>query len=907
MKVYDYYKEMNKGMSKKNKKHIIITVVSLIVLAIFMYFTSVYMEIIQLDEIGEYSNIYLKNFGFKAIFFVITFVIIFFVFKISNKITLNKCIKYHNDAKHPMMKLQYTLVIIVIALLGGFIAKDVFYLKFLEFLNSTSFGTSDPVFGSDVSYYIFQRPFLMSIYRFVSFLWFCVICFTLANYFIIIMPIDNTVLLKDSRLKPILNHNLINISIFFIIKVFSYRFQKEEILYSTRDGIDGASYVQASVWLKYYNIAPFLLIIIVLAAFIFLKKNKLKQALTSIVAFPVVWIVVLIIATVIQNLFVAPNAYKYEKKYLKNNMEMTRKAYNIDSVGGHTFEDIEPLTKKIMNENSNTKENIRIVDLEATIDSNKQLQSLTPFYNFNDGDILSYNFDGKEIPVLISAREIDTKKIQDKTYLNKMFRYTHGYGVVINPINKVTKQGQTEFIMSGLNNKTSDGSLKVKLPQIYYGELTNNYVVVNEKDSSKLTEIDETGTKEVNYEGKGGIELNLFKRLLFSIKNRDGKLLISSNIDSNSRLLINRNIVERVKRAVPFITVDDNAYIVLTKDGRLKWVLDGYTTSSNFPNAQFYGNVNYIRNSLKIVVDAYDGQVEYYVIDKDDPVIKTYSKIYKDVFKYDGLPEDIKEHIRYPEELFNIQSEMIEKYHLDPSKEENVRAFDGKQNFWNIATIQNKDTKQEEVLEPFYNMINLPGKYSKNEELILMRPYTPIGEKHNLVSWLAVRNSYEDYGKLILFNFSNSSNVFGPYQIEDKINQIDSISKDMTLWGTSGSEVFKGNLLVIPIENSLLYVEPIYIKSSSKSIPEVRLIVAGYQDGNEFKYGIGTDLDLAINDLFGITESEDKTKTGETNNKDDEKEEDKDKEKIDEIKEKYDDIKKQLDELGKILEEEEAE
>jgi len=503
---------------------------------------------------------------------------------------------------------------------------------------------------------------------------------------------------------------------------------------------------------------------------------------------------------------------------------------------------------------------------------------------------------------LIAAREIDTKKIQDKTYLNMMFRYTHGYGVVINPINRLTKQGQTEFLMGGLDGKTADGSLKVNVPQIYYGELTNNYVVVNKNRKGKLTEIDATGSKQTNYKGKGGIKLGLIKRLMFALKNGDSKLLISSNIDSNSKLLLNRNIVERAKKAIPFIRVNNDGYIVLTKDGRLKWVLDGYTVSDNYPNAQLYDDFNYIRNSLKIVIDAYDGTVDYYVIDKKDPVIKTFSKIYKNVFKYKDLPYDIKEHIRYPEDLFNIQSEMIAKYHLDPNNDNSIREFDGKQNFWNIATIQNKDTKQEEVLEPYYNMINLPGKNSKKEELILMRPYTPIGEKHNLVSWLAVRNSFDDYGKLILYNFSNNNNVFGPYQIEDKINQIDSISKDMTLWGTSGSEVFKGNLLIIPIESSLLYIEPIYIKASNKSIPEVRRIVVGYQENDEFKYGIGTNLDLAISDLFKTNSKENNQNTSnDTENKNDGKSGNI--KNFDELKKKYSDLKKQLDDLGKIIDE----
>ncbi|NTV89794.1 MAG: COG1615 family transporter, partial [Clostridiales bacterium] len=315
-------------------------------------------------------------------------------------------------------------------------------------------------------------------------------------------------------------------------------------------------------------------------------------------------------------------------------------------------------------------------------------------------------------------------------------------------------------------------------------------------------------------------------------------------------LLLNREIVSRAQKAVPFLTVDSDPYIILTDDGRLKWILDAYTTTNAYPYAQTWGSVNYIRNSVKIVIDAYDGKVQYYIIDQTDPIISAYDKIYPGLFIKEPLPEQISKHLRYPELLFKIQTEMMKRYHILPEK---VSYFYSQQDKWDIAKYASStDSSSVSEIEPYYNMIKLPGGLGEKEELILMRPFTPAGElKNNMVSWLAVRNSSENYGELILFNFPKNTNIFGPNQIEVKINQIDKISTDMTLWGQSGSDVYKGNLLVIPIENSILYVEPIYIKSSgASSIPEVREIVVGYQSGEDFRYGIGTNLDKALDDLF---------------------------------------------------------
>jgi hypothetical protein len=492
--------------------------------------------------------------------------------------------------------------------------------------------------------------------------------------------------------------------------------------------------------------------------------------------------------------------------------------------------------------------------------------------------------------------------------------------VVINPIDRFTKQGQTDFILSGMENENKN-NLKMNEPRIYYGELTRDYVVVNPEGSGKLRETDYDGKSETSYDVKNGsgIKLGFLNKLLFSLKYGDFNMMVSGNINSESKLLLNRQIVQRAQKAVPFLTVDSDPYIVLTDDGRLKWVLDAYTSTQYYPYSHMLSGVNYIRNSVKIVIDAYYGNVDYYIIDKNDPIVKVYSKIYPDLFNKGDLPDFVKKHMRYPEKLFKMQTEVLKRYHIVPDSDQNITTFYGGQDLWEIATTPERSNSSEVDIEPYYNMIKLPGELGGGNELILMRPFTPTGDKHNLVSWLSVRNSFDNYGEMILFSFpKNADNIFGPYQVEVKINQVDSISKDMTLWGQSGSQVFKGNLLVIPIEHSVLYVEPIYIKSNGQAIPEVRKIVVGYQVGNEFMYGEGVDLDSALKDLFkrsGQTPVTPGVPTTPTTpekpttpvtpdtppNPSDGTQNQTDEQLVGEILSKYDDLKKQLDELDKLL------
>ncbi len=934
--VYDYYKEKEK-MQKSHKggkgKITALIVFALIVVAAIIG-SSIYMELIQLKELNpnaDYTTVFTKNILYKTVFFIISFVCITLFVFITNKMIRRNLKKYFTSNNLEQRKLINAPVALVIGILGAFLTKEFFFNKALLFLNSANFGIKDPQFGQDIGYYMFQRPFYMSLFNFISNLWLFLVFYTAAYYLIVLMSaLNGTLSAKDLKDKTILRHNLINVAVFFILKTVSFKFQRESLLFTnfTSKDITGTGYVDTNIWIKYYTIAPIILLVIVLLAGFFMWKGKLKKSAFVIATFPVLFILLTFASTIIQKAIVGPNEIEFEDKYLKNNMTETRAAFGLDKIQPYDFSKIDELTPEIINNNRNTVDNIRVVDYTPTLNSNKQLQSNTNFYTFHNGDILNYTVNGKEIPVLISAREINSNYLSNQNFVNKTFKYTHGYGVVANPINKLTAQGQVDFLISGLKMDTVDKvNLKVTEPRIYYGQLTNNYVIVNPKSSGKLSEIDYDGTSVSYFDERGDkydkIKMNLLNRVLFALKYADTNLLVSSNISSDSKILLNRNVVERAQKGIPFLKVDTDPALNITADGKLVWVLDAYSVSDNYPYSQYYytqsddsdlqelNGINYIRNSVKVTVDAYDGTVKYYVIDKEDPIIKAYQSVYPGLFAKEAFPADLASHIRYPETLFKLQTEVLKKYHLDPKKEENISTFYTGQDEWNIAKYP--DTKNEggaRDIDAYYNMVKLPGDIGKNEELILMRPFTPSGEKHNMVSWLAVRNDMDNYGKMILFNFPKNTNILGPDQFEVNINQISEISEDMTLWGQGGSRVFKGSLLVIPIENSILYVEPIYIQANSaSSIPQVKRVVVGYQQGADFKHGIGDNLDSAINNLFGGNgkpadgkpATNNQGQQGNTTVPSTDASQSVDKQKLDELQQKLDQLMKQSQDINDLL------
>ena len=436
-----------------------------------------------------------------------------------------------------------------------------------------------------------------------------------------------------------------------------------------------------------------------------------------------------------------------------------------------------------------------------------------------------YDIDGYPTAVGLAAREFNSENIADttKSFINERLRFTHGYGVAAVRVNTVTSEGQPEFLVKNIPTESYAKELEIKEPRIYYGEMNNDYVIAN----SKYKELDYSlgdSDVEYSYTGSSGIKMTPFNKVLYSLYLRDFELLISNYVDSDSRLLINKNVLERVKMVAPFLTVDSDPYIVIDENGRVKWVVNCYTVSENYPysyKTTFMGErINYIRESAKAVVDAYSGEVKFYITDKSDPIIASYNRIYPSFFEKEDMPEGISSHLQYPEAMFKIQTNVYKRYHTD-----NPEIFYNKTDLWDIA--KEKYQGEEQYVSPYYSIMTT---FKEEGSLVLMIPYTMSG-KQNLVGWIAVNCDKDGYGDMILYTFPKGENIYGTLQIENKIDNDPEISREMTLWGQGGSTVIRGNMLTIPVKNSLLYIEPVYISSGTQtSLPELKRVIVAYSD-----------------------------------------------------------------------------
>ena len=545
----------------------------------------------------------------------------------------------------------------------------------------------------------------------------------------------------------------------------------------------------------------------------------------------------------VQNLLVSPDEINKESKYLERNISYTRHAYGLDNIKVEEFPAEQNLNRQAIRDNSQTITNIRINDYEPVQDFYNQTQSIRQYYDFNDVDIDRYNIDGEQTQTYLAAREINESKISS-TWINRHLKYTHGYGAAVSRVDAVTASGQPDIIVKNIPPESEAKDTDITRPEIYFGELTNDYVIVNTNEQ----EFDYPNGNENSYstyKGKAGIKLNLLNRILFSVREGSMKLLVSSNVNSDSRIIINRNIKDRVEKLMPYLSYEKDPYMTVV-NGKLYWIVDAYTTSSYYPYSEPYsgevGSTNYIRNSVKVVVDAYNGDTTFYVVDQDDPVARTYQKIYPTLFKdVKEMPEGIRKHIRYPNSLLKIQAGVYTKYHMDQ-----VKVFYQDEDLWDIAH-QIYGTEEKEM-DPSYFIFELPDE--KKAEFINMIPFTP-KSKQNMTAIMMARNDGNRYGQLLVYKFPKNKTVYGPMQIEAQIDQNTEISKEFSLWNSSGSKYRRGDLFVIPINNSIMYVEPVYLEASNQAIPEMKRVIVAYGD----KIAYESTLEDALADLFGEDEN----------------------------------------------------
>lgn len=689
------------------------------------------------------------------------------------------------------------------------------WLMFLRFFNREPFGLVDPIFGQDVTFYVFTLPLLHFIQTWLIIGLFLSIFGTVAVY--ALAQQNNLVENRVVILPHVQLHlSILGMLIFFVFAI-GHWIDLFNLMYSSRGVAFGASYTDINVSIP----ALWTLIVVAILAGIALPITTLfRQPVFGLFGiFAWVFIGVVgngIIPGVVQRYIVEPNELVRERPYIEHNIEFTNIAYGLDRVVERDFSQIVPLTAQDLTNNETVLKNLRLWDYRPLQQTYQQIQAIRLYYNFSGIDFDRYMIDGELRQVALSARELDKSQLQSRTWVNEKLQFTHGYGVVVNPVNEVTNEGLPSLWVQDLPPQSNVG-LDVARPEIYYGEGTQDYVFV------KTTENEfsyPSGDENVftSYEGTGGVLMDsALKRLAFALRLSDINIMLSPALTNESRVLLYRNIGERVRQVAPFLTYDADPYIVIADDGNLYWIQDAYTTSDRFPYAEPYNRINYIRNSVKVVIDAYDGTMTFYVTDDEDPLLKSYRDIFPELFTpMEEMPAWLQRHIRYPVDMFRVQSTMYRTYHM-----RNVNVFYNKEDLWQVP-LETVFGNSGQPVEPYYVVLKLTG--AEESEFALIQPFTP-NNKDNLIGWLAARSDGEQYGELVVYRFPKQQLVFGPRQIEARIDQNPEISAQITLWDQGGSEVIRGNLLVLPIDDALLYVEPLYLRAENGEIPELRRVI----------------------------------------------------------------------------------
>jgi len=557
-----------------------------------------------------------------------------------------------------------------------------------------------------------------------------------------------------------------------------------------------------------------------------------------------VFFAVLVVGTgiypsLVQKLKVVPNEIALEKPYLEKNIQYTNLAYGLDNIKYQEFPAEERLTREDLKRNELTVKNIRLWDHAPLLSTYSQLQEIRTYYKFIDVDNDRYFVNGEYRQVMLSPRELSYRALPARTWVNEHIIYTHGYGAVLGPVNRISPEGLPEFFIKDIP-PVSSADIKITRPEIYYGETSNEYVFVR----TKREEFDyPVGEKNVytQYQGKGGVPLSFWKKVVFAVRFGSLDILLSNDVTGESRIMYYRKIHDRVSRVAPFVRLDPDSYLVISKEGRLLWVLDGYTVTDRFPYSEpVPGLGNYIRNSVKAVVDAYDGTVSLYTSDPKDPIIQTYAKIFPGVFQpLEQMPDDLRSHIRYPQALLSIQARMYGTYHMqDP------QVFYNKEDLWTIPRKAASGQGSEKEYPPYYTIMKLPE--GKKEEFVVLLPFTP-SKKDNMSAWMAGRCDVPHYGEVLVYVFPKQKMIYGPRQIEARIDQEAEISKQLSLWSQRGSQVIRGDLLAIPIEKSILYVEPLYLAAEKSQLPELKRVIVAF--GNSL--AMEENLELALQRVFG--------------------------------------------------------
>ena len=838
---------------KKSKARMYIVLLFILVVAIVGYviYRGEYLEILEMGE--EYITIFWQNVNYSAITFGINFLVLFIIIYMNNN-RIKKALKqFFETEKKEMPKLPNKSLAFIISVIVSAVTTELILNQYMLFANSTSFEITDPVFGYDIGYFMFQKPFIETILMYVMLLIVGLTIYTVIYYIAVFNicfdGVDRETLKKSKLLKQLFaNIKILAIvlAVFVFIKTQDIGFGKflnlqEDTTYS----IYGAGVTDVTIKLWGYRILPIIIILSVFMAIKAFNDGKTKKVVAWVLVVPIYIIVLIIVMALFQAIFITPNELDREEENIQNNINYTKEAYGINAEVFTIENGGETITEDTLREMDETINNIVIVDDETVLKDLNAVQTEKGYYTYDTAKIASYRVNGQQQLVYVSPREISNT---NSTYNNQTYEYTHGYGIVVTSATSTDTNGNLLKLQKNFNTSDTD-VVTVTEPRIYFGLQTNNNVVTNSKNRKEFDYPASSTTNAENvYDGEAGLSLNFIDRFILGVKEGDLNLAFSANVNSNSKILTNRNIIERAKTLMPYLLYDENPYMVANDNGELIWVLDAYTTSNNYPYSQKTTlqldtlnklELNYIRNSVKVLINAYDGTIKFYITDRTDPIAIAYEKIYSDLFTDEQISSDISSQFIYPEFLYNIQSEIAQRYH-DVQPDVLYRGDD----VWDIATHNTGrvSTNTGTDIEPYYTMVKTID--SQESKLGLVLPYTPDG-KQNLISYMV--GTYDGgTPKLTIYKFEADSNILGPMQLDTQIEQDEEISAELEALNVTGTRITK-NMIIVPLDNTLLYVEPVYQQyiNESDSVPILKKVIVA----SGSKLAIGDNITEALRNL----------------------------------------------------------
>ncbi len=813
-----------------------------------------YTDWLWFKELG-YQSVFLRTYNAKILIFVISFsvafVFLFFNLRVARRaLSRPEFVLGTTEDGRPIVVKSRTLANLLLpaALVVAFglaVSSASNWLEWLSAWNAVPFGEKDVLFNRDVAFYVFQLPVLDLVRQQALLLTILALggsglLYLLSGNFVLEPRYGVAFWPRFNLATGTRRHLTLLLAILFALMAWGTYLDLPRTLLtgSATDVVFGASYTDVYARVPFLRIS---LVVLSLASLVSLWQGFGAQKWplpVMIAAYVVVATSGGLYASVVQRFFVTPNEQTKEDLFIRHNIAATRKAYALDRVEERELSGDALLTADDIVANAGTIENIRLWDHQPLLQTFSQIQALRTYYDFENVDNDRYTIDGKYRQVMLSLRELNVESLPNRSWVNERLMFTHGYGLTLGPVNEVTTGGQPVLFVKDLP-PVSEVALPLTEPSIYYGELSSDYVLVKTRQPEFHYPKGEDNVTTI-YGGEGGVPVGgLLRRLLFAIRFGAVNILVTDQITSESRIMYHRRIGHRVRAIAPFLKYDVDPYPVIA-DGRIFWIQDAYTTSTNYPYASPFaeGRVNYIRNSVKVVIDAFHGTTTFYVAEPTDPIVQTIGRIFPELLKpLDEMPSYLRAHVRYPEEIFKVQAAAFATFHMT-----NPQVFYNKEDQWQVPVID--DDTNNAPMQPYYTIMRLPGE--TDTEFIQMLPFTP-RLKDNLAAWLVARSDGEHYGRLLAFQFPKQKVVFGPRQIVARINQDQTISPQITLWNQQGSQVIQGTLLVIPIEESLLYVRPLYLRSAGGRIPELKRVIVAYQE----KIVMAETLNQGLIQIFG--------------------------------------------------------